>query len=208
MEVARTVVITAVWFFLTFHSLLFFHPLLPLFRRRGIQAGTSSHTSIHPNTQASHTFLYIIYLFCVFSEGNIRMWERSREWRKNVWKGLSRDEGEWVRTVMKQKTCKRKELQERDMDRKSKGGCRTALSSWGARGGGCEPGIILVSHCLLFSNQLLSSASSWKRVNEGSRALECQSIVKGTKSTQKNEDREKRIWEDKCGSGGKWWDVK
>lgn len=26
-------------------------------------------------------------------------------------------------------------------------------------GCGCEPGIILVSHCLLFSNQLLSSAA-------------------------------------------------
>lgn len=29
----------------------------------------------------------------------------------------------------------------------------------GSGGGGCEPGIILVSHCLLFSNQLLSSAA-------------------------------------------------
>lgn len=35
------------------------------------------------------------------------------------------------------------------------------LAGWvlGSGGGGCEPGIILVSHCLLFSNQLLSSAA-------------------------------------------------
>ena len=55
------------------------------------------------------------------------------------------------------------------------------LAGWvlDSGGGGCEPGIILVSHCLLFSNQLLSSAAPWKRVNEGSKALECQATVRG-----------------------------
>lgn len=70
-------------------------------------------------------------------------------------------------------------------------------SSWG----GYEPGIILVSHCLLFSNQLLSSAGPWKRVNEGREALECQGAVRGEEIEKKKSSRMER--KKKGGYGGK-----
>lgn len=69
-------------------------------------------------------------------------------------------------------------------------------TGWVRGGGGeREPGKILVSHCLLFPNQLLSSAEAWKGVNEESRALECQGAVRGTEIKNWGRRHERDMWE-------------
>lgn len=109
--------------------------------------------------------------------------------------GKERDQ----RAIMKQRMRKRKDKW-RGQEVEGSMQSSDVLTGWvwGGGGGGREPGIILVSHCLLFSNQLLSSAAPWKRVNEGSRALECQGTVRGA-------EIKSRGWREQGDMGWEMW---
>lgn len=82
----------------------------------------------------------------------LRKYEGEREETKQLWnKGQKKRKDKW--------SFRLQERRGQEVEGRMQSSDVVVGRVWGSGGGGCEPGIILVAHCLLFSNQLLSSAA-------------------------------------------------